>query len=178
MWPKSNILSPNSLSLTHFREYDLAEKWEGHINRYYKNTIENRNKNKLKKTLKHQIYQDIDIWIILYPLKVRYTDMTKSASILLPNNKNSLRPVWSTELVLRQPGLHRETPSQKNKNQTNQTNQTKKSAVASCSQTLYSHQSHHCANVLDLKPMPPTNCSGFISTTQYTSKQTPHHSIA
>lgn len=50
--------------------------------------------------------------------------MTKSASILLPNNKNAipgrqrqvdllnLRPVWSTELVLGQPELHKGTVSQ------------------------------------------------------------------
>jgi hypothetical protein len=31
----------------------------------------------------------------------------------------SLRPVWSIEFVPAQPGLHRETPSQKNKKQKN-----------------------------------------------------------
>jgi hypothetical protein len=43
----------------------------------------------------------------------------------------SLRPAWSTEWVPGQPGLHRETLSQKNNNKTKQNKQTKK-AILHC----------------------------------------------
>jgi hypothetical protein len=48
----------------------------------------------------------------------------------------SLRPAWSTKWVLGQPGLHRETLSRKNPNQTKQTKKEHNSTLICLTQQL------------------------------------------